>query len=133
MVRWFITERQGAVPKFEVVASCVEETRDLPLRKEFRIGNAVREDVHSVVKIATLKITPIHRSDGWSVSVVIEDDFGPQAFEEDEAREEAEEDEIDVDAFYNEFVLPGRGSANVVPEVEDLAASSVSLDFLGTS
>jgi hypothetical protein len=133
LVRWFIAERRGAAPKFEVVASCVEEVRDLPLRKEFLIGNEVREDVHSVVRIATLKITPIHRSDGWSVSVVIEDDFGEQAFEDDEAREEAEEEEIDVDAFYfyNEFILPGRGSANLVAEVESRAAKQRLSRLLG--
>jgi hypothetical protein len=133
LVRLFIAERQGAVPKFEVVASCFEETRDLSWRKEFLIGNEVREDVHSVVRIATLKITPIHRSDGWSVSVVIEDDFGAQAFEDDEAMEEAEEEEIDVDAFYfyNEFILPGRGSASLVAEFESLAAKQRLSRLLG--
>jgi hypothetical protein len=128
LVRWFIAERRVAAPKFELVASCVEEARDLTLRKGFRIGDEVREDVHWVVRIATLKIVPIQRSDGWSVSVVIEDDLGPQAFEDDEAREE---EEIDVDAFFNDFVLPGRGSASVVAEVESRAAKQRLSRLLG--
>ena len=41
LVRWFIADHQCVVPKFDVVAGCVEETRDLPLRKELRIGDEV--------------------------------------------------------------------------------------------
>ena len=44
LVRWLIADRQGAVPKFEVFASSVGETRDPPLRKELRIDDEVRED-----------------------------------------------------------------------------------------
>jgi hypothetical protein len=122
LVRWIIAERQSMVPKIEVVTNCLKEARDLPLRKEFRIGDELREDVRWVVTIATLKVAPIHRGEGWSVSVIIEDDLGPQAPEDDGVEEEAGEAEIDVDAFYNEFVLPGRGSASVVAEVESPAA-----------
>ena len=83
LARWFIAERQAAVPKFELLTNCSKRREDLPLRKELRIGDEAREEVHSVVTIARLRITPIQQDDGWSASVVIEDDLGPQVSEED--------------------------------------------------
>ena len=79
LARWFIAERQAAVPKFELLTNCSKRREDLPLRKELRIG----DEVHSVVTIASLRITPIQQDDGWSASVGIEDDLGPQVSEED--------------------------------------------------
>jgi hypothetical protein len=79
LARWFIAERQAAVPKFELLTNCSKRREDLPLRKELRIG----DEVHSVVTIASLRITPIQQDDGWSASVAIEDDLGPQVSEED--------------------------------------------------
>lgn len=121
LVRWILAEGEAATARFEAVASCIKETRDLPLRKEFRIGDEAREEVSEIVTVATLKITPLQPNDGWSLSIVIEDDLGPPISEEDNEAEEGEE-EIDIDTFYNEFIISERGSANVVAEVENAGA-----------
>jgi hypothetical protein len=119
LVRWIIAERETTPRRFEVVVSCVKETRDIPIKKELRLGDEMREDVSEIVTVATMRITPVQLSDGWSVSVIIEDDLGPPVSEEDA---ELEEDGIDVETFYNEFVSRGRGSANVIAEVQNPAA-----------
>lgn len=122
LIRWIIAEREKAASQFVTVASCVKETRDIPLKKELRLGEEAREDVSEIVTLATLKITPARPNDGWSLSVVVEDDLGPSVSEEDVEAEEGEEEEIDIDTFYNEFIVPGRGSANVVAEVKNAVA-----------
>ena len=121
LVRWIIAEREAAAPRFEVVASCIRETRDIPMKKELRLGDEAREDVSEIVTVATLRIRPAQASDGWSLSLVVEDDLGPPVSEED-MEAEGEEEEIDVETFCSEFVATGRGSANVVAEVADPAA-----------
>lgn len=121
LVRWFIAEREGGGSRFEAVAGCVRETRELPVGKEFRLGDEAREDLSETVTVATLKITPFQRSDGWSLSVVVEDDLGPPVSDEDRETEDGGE-EIDLDTFYSEFIAPGRGSANVVADVQSPAA-----------
>ena len=72
-----------------------------------------------IATIATLEITPIHEKEGWLLKVVVEDEVGPRIPGEGDD----EEQEIDLDTYYNEFIQPGQGSANVVAEVEDPAAS----------
>jgi hypothetical protein len=61
--------------------------------------------------------------------VVVEDEAGPRVPEEGAAQ--GGEEEIDLDTFYDEFIRPGRGSANVVAEFEDSAAERRLADLLG--
>ena len=83
-----------------------------------------------IATIASLEISPIHAGDGWRLTVVVEDEAGPRVPEEG-AVDEGEE-EIDLDTFYDEFIRPGRGSANVIAEVEDSAAERRLAELLGT-
>jgi len=131
LVRWIIAERTGAASRLEIVASCSRETGELPLRKEFRLGDEAREDVSEVVTLATLNIKPLEPSDGWSLTVVVEDDLGSCVSEEDPEAEEGEEQEIDLDTFYDEFLASGRGSVNVVAKVKDATAKQRLSSLLG--
>lgn len=130
IVRWVMAERRAAPLPFTTIARRGAEPRDLPARRELRLGDEEREDLSEIATIASLEIAPVHAGDGWRLTVVVEDEAGPRVPEEG-AAEEGEE-EIDLDTFYDEFIRPGRGSANVVAEFEDAAGERHLADLLGT-
>jgi hypothetical protein len=63
-----------------------------------------------------LQIAPAHAAEGWLITVVVEDEFGPRILDEPEAT--WEEREIDASGFYNSFIRPRRGTASASAEVE---------------
>jgi hypothetical protein len=130
IVQWVMAERRAPPLVFTAIARRTTEPRDLPARREIRLGDQEREDLSEIATIATLEISPIHAGDGWRLTVVVEDEAGPRVPEEG-AVDEGEE-EIDLDTFYGEFILPGRGSANVIAEVEDSAAERRLAELLST-
>lgn len=120
VVRWILAEHQTAPARFRIVGRRSADVRDIPVRQEFHLGDEEREDLTEVDTIATLDIAPIHASDGWLVTVVVEDEAGPRLPKKGVLVEG--EQQIDLRAFYDEFIRPGRGIANVVAEVENEAA-----------
>ncbi len=62
--------------------------------------------------------------------VIVEDEVGPRIPEEGAAEEGKEE--IDLNTFYDEFIRPGRGSANVIAEADDASAERRLAALLGT-
>lgn len=122
IVRWIRAEHDAAPSTFRLLARRVREVRQIPVRRETHLGDEEREDLSEVATIATLDIAPAHASDGWRMSVVVEDEAGPRV-SDDDAGEQAEQ-QIDVGTFYNEFIRPGRGLANVAAEVEGPAAGA---------
>jgi hypothetical protein len=129
IVRWVMAERRAAPLTFTAVARRGTEPRDLPARRELRLGDEEREDLSEIATIASLEIAPVHAGDGWRLTIVVEDEAGPRVPEEG-AAEEGEE-EIDLDTFYDEFIRPGRGSANAVAEFEGSAGERRLADLLG--
>ena len=79
------------------------------------MGDEEREDLSEIATIATLEIAPIHASDGWLLTVAVEDEAGPPG--------EGEE-KIDLATFYSKFIRPERGISNVVAEVENAQAKA---------
>jgi hypothetical protein len=73
-----------------------------------------------IATVGTLEIAPVEPGKGWLLTVLVEDEAGPRT-PDDNASSEGEE-EIELDAFYNEFIRPGRGNAYVVAEAENAAA-----------
>lgn len=112
VVLWLIAEHQAAPSRFRISARRASEVRDIPARRELHLGDQEREDLTEVDTIATLEIAPAHASEGWLLTVEVEDEAGPRLAGEGEGQ-------IDLRTFYNEFIRPGRGIANVVAEVED--------------
>ena len=94
--------------------------RDIPARRELHLGDEEREDLTEVDTIATLEIAPAHASEGWLLTVEVEDEAGPRLPERGPLAEG--EGQIDIRTFYDEFIRSGRGIANVVAGVEDDAA-----------
>jgi hypothetical protein len=70
-----------------------------------------------------LEIGPAHASDGWLLTVVVEDEAGPR-LPDRETRIEGEQ-QIDVASFYRQFIRPGRGLATVTAEVETAGEAQV--------
>ena len=117
IVDWIMAERLVAPNEFRVSATRAIETRELPTRKEVRLGEVERDDLIEVAAIGTLQIAPAHETEGWRITILVEDEFGPRSLDESEASEE--EQEIDVAAFYDSFIRPPRGNASATAEVEN--------------
>jgi hypothetical protein len=114
VVRWVMAERLTAPSSFRTSARRVTEVRELPRERKYRLGDEERENLTEVATIATLEISPPHESDGWLLTVTVEDETGPHLTGDGVAP--AAEQPIDLTTFYNEFIRPGRGGANVVAD-----------------
>jgi hypothetical protein len=120
VVRWVKAECEVMPSAFKISARRKREAREIPLRAETHFGDEEREDLTEIATIATLEIAPVHASDGWLLSVVVEDEAGPRISNGDTGDET--ERQIDLGTFYKEFIRPGRGNATVTAEVADPAA-----------
>ena len=120
VTRWVKTECDVAASAFKISATRRREAREIPLRVETHLGDVEREDLTEIATIATLEIAPVHASDGWLLSVVVEDEVGPR-ISNGSAGGEAEQ-QIDLGTFYKEFIRPGCGNATVTAEVADSVA-----------
>lgn len=122
IVRWVMAESRAMPAEFRTIATRTFEPRGLPTRKELRLGEEDRDDLTEIATVGTLQIAPAHATDGWLLTIVVEDEFGPRILDEPAASEG--EQEIDVAAFYDSFIRPRRGSASAVAEVEDSVAKA---------
>jgi hypothetical protein len=122
VVRWLIAESDDAQARFQIQARRGTEVHQIPARKEFHLGDEEREDLSEVDTLATLQIAPANANEGWTLTVEIEDEAGPRLLE-DESSIESDEP-MDIRTFYDDFLRPGRGIANVVAKVADDAAES---------
>jgi hypothetical protein len=119
IVRWAIAERKVTPTTLRMLARRTVETRDIPVRKEYHLGDEEREDLSEVATVATLEIMPIHPNDGWRLTIEVEDEAGPRL---SGGTDVAIDVSIDPEAFYSEFLRRGRGIANVTAEVDNDAA-----------
>jgi hypothetical protein len=122
IVRWIIAEQRAAPSTFRITASRATEARDIPIQKELRLGDEEREDLTEVATVATLEIVPFHSENGWRLTIVAEDEVGPRASATTASLED--EMEIDLDTFYEDFILSGRGILNVTVEVDSSSAKA---------
>ncbi|MBU3889791.1 hypothetical protein [Methylosinus sp. KRF6] len=120
IVRWVLAERKIAPTKFKTMAMRETETRELPTRKEARLGDEEQSELSEVATVATLQIAPADSTAGWLLTITVEDEIGPRL--RDDASGIDAEQEIGIDEFYHEFICPSRGAANVVAEVANSAA-----------
>ena len=114
VVRWLVAEQAAGSLALRLSGRRLVDAREIPIRRELHLGDEEREDLSEVATIATLEIAPLHTNDGWRLTVVVEDEAGPRTVGQAAAREQS----IDLNAFYHEFVRPGRGTASVTGEVE---------------
>lgn len=120
IVRWLMAEQKSTPLLFRFDARRAVEVHKIPPRPEYRLGDEEREDLSEVATIATLEVTPAHASDGWTLTITVEDETGPRISTREAAA--APERRIDLGTFYYEFIRSGRGIATATAEVRDAAA-----------
>jgi hypothetical protein len=59
-----MAERRAAPLTFTAVARRGSEPRDLPARRELRLGDQEREELTEIATIASLEIAPVQAADG---------------------------------------------------------------------
>lgn len=120
VVRWIMDEQRATPSHFRILVRRSAELRNIPVRRELHLGDEERENLSEVDTVATLEIAPAHAGDGWLLTVVVEDEVGPRL--PDKGALPEGEEQMDLRAFYNEFIRPGRGVATVVADAADKAA-----------
>ena len=78
IVRWVIAEHRITPSSLKTVARRTTEERQIPARPELHLGDEEREDLREIATVATLEIAPAHPSDGWLMTIVVEDEIGPR-------------------------------------------------------
>jgi len=116
VVRWLMVERERGASRFEISARRLNERHRIEPRADGPLGDAEREDLSDEATVARLDVSPTHASEGWRIVVSVEDELLP--FDPEEDSEEEEEEPIDLDTFYLEFIRPGRGTASITAETE---------------
>jgi hypothetical protein len=119
-VNWVMAECQAQSPAVKATARRTTEMREIPIRREFHLGDQEREELSEIATVGVLEIAPLDARKGWLLTVLIEDEVGPRAPDDDDAPES--DAEIDLNDFYDEFIRPERGNAYVIAEVENAAA-----------
>jgi hypothetical protein len=114
VVRWLLAEQATGLLRLRLNARRSIEIREIPSQRELHLGDEEREDLSEVATIGTLEIAPQQASDGWRLTVVVEDESGPRLIDLGSAGEQS----IDLNTFYQEFLRPGRGTASLAAEVE---------------
>ncbi|MBI5265092.1 MAG: hypothetical protein HY852_25135 [Bradyrhizobium sp.] len=120
IVKWIMAEHEAAPRTFRISVRQTAETREIPQRREFRLGDDDREDLNEVAVDATLEIEPAHANDGWLLRIIVEDEAGPRLGYRQTAL--PTDQEIDIGSFYRQFIRRGRGIASVVAQVDNSAA-----------
>ncbi len=119
IVKWLVAEQKATPAPFRIDVRRTTEVRTIPPRAEFHLGDDEREDLSEVATIATLEVTPALASEGWTLKVTVEDEAGPRV--PARAARIASEQQIDLGAFYRQFIRNGRGIATASAEVTDAA------------
>jgi len=120
IVRWVMAEQAAAPSTLKTSARRTTELRTIAERREYHLGDEEREMLSEVATIGTLEIAPAHRSDGWLLTVTVEDEVGPREAGAEPVPEA--ERQIDLGTFYSAFIRPERGTASVVAEVDSPSA-----------
>ena len=119
IVRWLVAEHRATPSLFRVAARRASEVREVPPRPEYHLGDEEREDLSEVDTIATLEVGPAHASEGWSLTVTVEDEAGPRLTNQEAS--DSPEQQMDLGTFYHQFIRSGRGIATASAEVRDAA------------
>jgi hypothetical protein len=122
IVRWIIAEHRITPSSLKITARRTTEERQIPARAELHLGDDEREDLSEIATVATLEIAPAHPSDGWLMTVIVENEIGPRGPGRGTTVED--DQQIDLETFYSQFIRPERGTATVVAQANDAAAEA---------
>jgi hypothetical protein len=122
IVHWVMAERRVSSSSLKTLARRTTEVRQIPACADFHLGDEEREDLSEVATVATLEITPAHPSEGWRMTVTVEDEIGPRGPGRSTMMED--DGQIDLETFNSLFIRRERGTATVVAEADDAAAEA---------
>ena len=122
LVNWVMAECRAQSPTVKATARRTTEMREIPIRRELHLGDQEREELSEIATVGILEIAPSEARKGWLLTVLIEDEVGPRAPDDDDTPESDED--IDLNDFYDEFIRPERGNAYIIAEVENAAAKA---------
>ena len=112
IVHWVMAERRIFPSSLKTQARRATEVRQIPARADLHLGDEEREDLSEIATVATLEISPGHPSDGWRMTVTVEDEIGPRGPGRGGTVEA--DGQIDLDTFNSLFIRRERGIATVV-------------------
>lgn len=118
-MKWLVAEQKATPSLFRFAARRASEVREVPPRPEYHLGDQEREDLSEVDTIATLEVSPAHPSEGWTLTVIVEDEAGPRVTNQEASN--SPEQRIDLGTFYRQFIRSERGIATATAEVQDAA------------
>ena len=120
IVRWLMKEQDR--PDLLVTATRSYQRKTLGAGEDSRLGDTEREDLAEMTEVGLLEVTSRHKPGDWTLRIRVEDDIGP-GLPEDEPVPTGDE-EIDVAAFYEDFIAADRGLAEVSAEAAGRDAKS---------
>jgi hypothetical protein len=121
IVRWLIEEQRRGTLGFNAVATRSYVTEDLEDSESQQLSEDA-EGLSDVLAVGELEIRPPAARDGWALRIRVEDRLGPRLPEDEDAP--GEEEEIDLATFETEFILPERGTPEVLLDAEDAQAKA---------
>jgi hypothetical protein len=122
IVRWLLDEdRRDA---FDLLVNATRSYRagELSSAERASFDDGETEGLSETCEAGILEVRPRHEPHRWVLRIRVEDDIGPRVPEDEPVSEE--EEEIDLDAFYEEFIKANRGTAEVIAEVDSAAAKA---------
>ena len=118
VVRWLMIEQRRGSRGLRVEAWRAYEVAPLMDGSAVPLADRDLEDLQDTRTLAILDVSPVH-DEGWRLSISVGEPFTSGDDDEDQAAEVAEEGEpMDLDAFFAEFMRPGRGTAVVSAEID---------------
>jgi len=127
IVRWLIEEQRRGTLQFSITAtrSYVVEAFE---RADLDQMGEDAADLNDVLAIGALEVRPPNGKNGWLLRIRVEDRVGPRLPEDEDAPEG--EEELDLQTFEADFIVPERGTAEVSLEAEDAHAKASFTKFL---
>ena len=119
IVKWLMAEQEATPSLFRFDARRMSEARDVPPLPKYHLGDEEREDLAEVDTIAILEVRPARPSNGWTLTITVEDEAGPRATTAD--GDDSSEQLMDLGSFYHQLIQSGRGIATASVEFQDAA------------
>lgn len=119
IVRWLKDDAAaGRRRKLDIRAT--REYATEPVANADEAGLGEDDEAAALAAIGLLEVRPRDVGHDWVLRVRVEDVVGPHLPDDESVPEDAEE--IDLDAFQSDFILPDRGMVEVSVRVETAAA-----------
>lgn len=115
VVRWLLAEQATGTLPVWINALQHSEIREIDTQQDIRLSDEERDGLSEAATVAMLEIVPRRASEGWRLTIVVEDEAGPRMV----GAGSGEERPIDLGAFHRRYLRPDRGTVSLTAEVED--------------